>query len=162
MQIDSINIKLISWVNYKANVTYLYQDIKLFNDSIINNITLNRQNIDKDFMMYLIKTMHFDNFINSLPNGLDTNLNGDVLCLSLGNKQKLGIIRTFLTKPKIVLLDEPTSNLDMVAKEGLIELIDYYKKEFNAIVIIATHDKQIMRSLDKLNYISERIGFNEK
>lgn len=162
VQIDSINIKLISWVNYKANVTYLYQDIKLFNDSIINNITLNRQNIDKDFMMYLIKTMHFDNFINSLPNGLDTNLNGDVLCLSLGNKQKLGIIRTFLTKPKIVLLDEPTSNLDMVAKEGLIELIDYYKKEFNAIVIIATHDKQIMRSLDKLNYISERIGFNEK
>ena len=50
----------------------------------------------------------------------------------------------------------------MGSKEGLIELIDYYKKEYNAIVIIATHDKQIIRSLDKLNYISERVGFNEK
>lgn len=149
IKIDHKNIFDISGSDFKKNVGYFYQDIDVFNTTFIENITLGREYIDLDYVMQLIHQINMENAIEIMPEGIDTYIGEGGYQLSSGNIQKLGILRTLSARPKIVLFDEPTENLDKKSKEYFIKIVKEYVKENKALIFIVSHDT----SMDSLENI---------
>ena len=97
----------------------------------------------------LLTMLNLDEIIRTLPNGINTVIGGAGFQLSLGSNQKVAIIRTLATQPKILILDEPTSNLDEASKMELLKFLAEYKNKHQALVIIGSHDKDVVAFSDK-------------
>ena len=99
--------------------SYVTQETELFHDSIANNIAIGKPGASREEIMEAAKKASIHDFILSLPDGYDTKVGelGDTL--SGGEKQRIGIARAFLHDCPLILLDEPTSNLDSL-NEGII------------------------------------------
>ena len=147
--IDKIHINDIDHSELRKNLGYLNENNYIFFDSIINNITLNRENIDMSYINELLTMLNLDEIIRTLPNGINTVIGGAGFQLSLGSNQKVAIIRTLATQPKILILDEPTSNLDEASKMELLKFLAEYKNKHQALVIIGSHDKDVVAFSDK-------------
>jgi len=141
--IDGASIFDISIEDYRKNVSFFYQDVEIFNDTLIENIVLSREYVDLNYVGYLINQMNLNYAIDIMPMGLQTYIGEGGYQLSAGNIQKVGIVRVLSAKPKIVIFDEPTTNLDKRSKNFFIELISKYAKENQALVLIITHDKDL-------------------
>lgn len=147
--IDKIHINDIEHTELRKNLGYLNENNFIFFDSIINNITLDRENIDMSYIHGLLTMLNLDEIIRTLPNGINTVIGGAGFQLSLGSNQKVAIIRTLATQPKILILDEPTSNLDEASKMKLLKFLAEYKNKHQALIIIGSHDKDVAALSDK-------------
>lgn len=131
LDINDINTKSL----YK-NIAYLAQDTYLFNDTILNNLTLFNDKYHKDKIDEAIKDASLDKYINSLKDGIDTNIAQLATNLSSGEKQRLGLARVLLKDAGLIILDEATSNIDAI-NEALILKSLLNKKSEHAIIIIS-------------------------
>lgn len=138
--IDHKNIFDISGRDFKSNIGYFYQDIDVFNTTFIENIILGRECVNINYVIRLINQINMKCAVEIMPNGMNTYIGEGGYQLSAGNIQKLGIIRTLSARPKIVLFDEPTENLDKQSKECFIEIIKEYIRENQALILIVSHD----------------------
>jgi ATP-binding cassette subfamily B protein len=102
--------------SYLSSISYVSQNTKLFNKSVYENITYGN-NATKDDVQQLIQKFNISSIFKNLKKGLDTNVgvNGDKL--SGGQRQCIHILKTFLSKNKIIILDEPTSAIDIHHKK---------------------------------------------
>lgn len=138
ININNINISTL----YNDKISYCLQKPILLNSSIKENMTFgNEFNIFE--LNNLITGFKLENLINNekLNRNLDNNLSG-------GEKQKISIIRSLLKKSDLLILDEPTSNLDQESKEFLLEYLN--KIKVNKIIIIVTHDIAVINYSDKI------------
>jgi len=122
------------------HLAYISQEIDLFNLTVKENLCLGK-NIDDIELMKYLKEAGLDDWVNKLENGLDTVVGERGLKLSVGQKQRLNIIRGILLEKDIYILDEPTSNLDKETEKLIISLIEKYLN--NKTVIIVTHREEI-------------------
>lgn len=129
-------------VKGNLDLAYISQEIDLFDLSIRDNLCLGRK-IDDDKLMLYIKEAGLEEWINNLENGLETVVGERGLKLSVGQKQRLNIIRGILLDKDIYVLDEPTSNLDKNTEGLIVNLIQKYLN--NKTVIIVTHREEIKR-----------------
>lgn len=83
-------------------------------------------------------------FIKALPDGLNTNVGSKSSMLSGGEKQKIALARALIKKPKILILDEPTSNYDIESRKCFYNLLD----EIKCTSIIISHDEEILQNVD--------------
>ena len=114
---------------------YVSSDIYLFNDSIINNIDRNISNLD---LNKCLEKACLSEFIEGLDEGVNTNIGADGSNLSLGQKQRLIASRLFIADSDIIILDEPTSNLNSdLAKKLMANIMKHISP--NAILIIVSH-----------------------
>ena len=127
----------------KIHLSFAEQDPYLIEDSILNNILLDTNNYNYSKLNFLIKHFNLETTLNKLPQGLNTILYQNVINLSGGEKKKISLIRTFLKDSDLIILDEPTNDLDNNTKEKLIQYIQKYNK--NKIIIIITHDKDLLK-----------------
>lgn len=139
---------LIDGEKQKGNLdlAYISQEIDLFNLTVKENLCLGRKIADEVLMQY-IKEAGLLEWIQGLEKGLDTVVGERGLKLSVGQKQRLNIIRGILLDKSMYILDEPTSNLDKETEKLIVDLIEKYLHE--KTVVIVTHREEIKRMCNK-------------
>ena len=118
--IDSKDIKSISIKSLRQNIAVVLQDVFLFADTILNNITLNNPAISELEVQSAAKEIGVHDFIMSLPNGYHYNVKERGVMLSSGQRQLISFLRAYVTNPKILILDEATASIDSYS-EHLIQ-----------------------------------------
>lgn len=132
-------------VKGNLNLAYISQEVDLFDLTIKENLCLGKEFNDEELMKYL-KEAGLDEWVNNLENGLDTVVGERGLKISVGQKQRLNLIRGILLDKDVYLLDEPTSNLDKETEKIIIDLIQKYLKD--KTVVIVTHRDEIRKICD--------------
>jgi subfamily B ATP-binding cassette protein MsbA len=125
--IDGRNTREIQLKSLRENIGIVQQDTILFSSSIRENILYGRRGATEEDMLEAARMAHVDEFVDGLPEGYDTLIGERGVKLSGGQKQRLSIARAFLRDPRILILDEATSNLDSraenIIQEALAELM---------------------------------------
>ena len=115
--IDSNDIKTISVKNLRQNIAVVLQDVFLFADTILNNITLKNADISQAQVEAAAKEIGLHDFIMSLPKGYQYNVKERGVMLSSGQRQLISFLRAYVTHPKILILDEATASIDSYAEQ---------------------------------------------
>ncbi len=142
--------------NFGKYVGYLPQDIELFAGTVKDNIARMDKNAYDDEIVTAANDADAHQMILQLPHGYSTQIGDGGAMLSAGQRQRIGLARAFYGKPKLIVLDEPNSNLD---SEGEIALANSLKNAKNngSSVIIISHKPNIISLTDKLLIIKEGV-----
>jgi ATP-binding cassette subfamily B protein len=132
----------------RKNVAIVLQDVFLFSDSILNNITLNDPNIGRDQVIEASKAVGAHEFIMKLPNGYDYEVGERGGVLSVGQRQLLSFIRAYVYNPHVLILDEATSSVDSESEEMIQNATDRLTKGRTSIVI--AHRLSTIQNADKI------------
>ena len=135
IKINNIDIKDIKLDVLRDQISYVGQDIVLFNDTVKNNIIYGQKNItDKEINRSLEKAYAKD-FVNEMPNGINTVIGENGVLLSGGQRQRLAIARAFLKDANILIFDEATSSLDSVSEKFIQQALDELKLGKTTLII---------------------------
>lgn len=135
ISIDGKNIKSFTLTSLRGQIAIVLQDVFLFADTILNNITLRNPEISLTQVQAAAREIGIDEFIESLPGGYDFNVKERGAMLSSGQKQLLSFLRAYVTNPSILILDEATSSVDMHAEQLIQIATDKMTKNRTSIVI---------------------------
>ena len=146
---NDINIfeNLRTW---RDNIGFVPQEIFLFDGSILENILLHigENKIDNQKLESALINSNLQSFIKNLPEGLNTNIGEFGDKISGGQKQRIGIARAILNNPKVLILDEFTSSLDVKNEKKILEEISHLKKD--KIIIIISHKISTLSHCDRI------------
>jgi len=147
------NDPLVAIEKWPGAIAYVSQDVMVSNYSIRENICLGYSNgeIDESFVLHALKVAHLDKFIQTLPQGLETNVGDRGTKLSGGQRQRLGIARAVVTKPRLLVLDEATSSLDGQSESDITDSINDMRGEITVILI--AHRLSTVKNADKVVYL---------
>lgn len=149
--INNLNMMIYDNQWLKQQFGYVSQDIILFSDSILNNITYGLTTYDINDVFKIAKLTNIHEFILKLPNGYNTMYNStEMSSLSGGQKQRIAITRALIRKPKILLLDEATSALDSYNEEMVQQTINNCCIITNTILIVIAHKKTALNIVDTI------------
>lgn len=133
--LDGTNIKDYSLEELRKNTGVVLQDVHLFNDSIVNNITLHNDSITREEVIEASKKIGLHDFILTLPGGYDYVVKERGITLSAGQRQLIAFIRAYVYNPKIFILDEATSTIDTHTEQLLQLALDKISKGRTSIII---------------------------
>ena len=155
--VDGIDIKHLNTSNLRKNEGYVTQETILFHDTIENNLRVAKQDATIDEIEVACKKANIHAYIQSLPNGYKTMVEELGSSLSGGERQRMGLARMFLHDSKLVLLDEPTSNLDSL-NEGVI-LKSIYEERKDKTIVFVSHRESTLSHCDRVIHMeSERVS----
>lgn len=138
----NLNVNSIKTSSLRDNIAYVTQETFLFQDTIENNIKVAKENATRQKVEEAAKKASIHDFIMSLPKGYDTMLAELGDSISGGERQRIGLARAFLHNGNIILLDEPTSNIDSLNESVILNSI---KKESDGkTIILVSHRKSTM------------------
>jgi len=146
--LDGVNIAQLDLKFLRSLIAYVPQEIILFNDTIKNNILYGKPNATNREIQKAAEDANIAGFINNLPNRYDTVVGERGVKLSVGQKQRLAIARALIRDPKILVLDEATSSLDVKSEKLVQEALE--KLEKNKTTFIIAHRLSTVRSADKI------------
>ena len=151
IKISEENVKEIPTKTLRNTQSYVTQETELFYDSIANNIAIGKPGAAREEIIKAAQKAFIHDMIMSLPNGYDTEVGelGDTL--SGGEKQRIGIARAFLHDSPMLLLDEPTSNLDSL-NEGII-LKSLKEESQGRTVVLVSHRESTMGIADEVYHM---------
>ena len=149
--IGGVNINDISLKSLRTNIAFIQQEVFLFSDSILNNITLFDPNISKAKVVQAAKEIGVDIFINSLPRAYDYVVAERGVTLSSGQRQLIAFLRVYVRKPKILILDEATASID-TATEEILQLA-LQKISRNRTTIVIAHRLSTIVHADNILYL---------
>ena len=129
-------------------ISIVFQNVYLFEDSILNNIRFAKPNVGNDEVMEAAKKARCYDFIMALPDGFDTMVGEAGDTLSGGEKQRIAIARAILKDSPIVILDEFTNALDVENEHHILKAIDNLVKD--KTVIIIAHRLETIRKADHI------------
>lgn len=146
VSVDGEDVRKIPTRHLRDMESYVTQETHLFHDSIANNIAVGSPGASREAIIEAAKKASIHDFIMKLPKGYDTEVGelGDTL--SGGEKQRIGIARAFLHDSPLILMDEPTSNLDSL-NEGII-LKSLREASEKKTVVLVSHRKSTMNIVD--------------
>ncbi|MFW6262549.1 MAG: ABC transporter ATP-binding protein [Thermotogota bacterium] len=148
IEIDDISIYDYQLDLLRKGIAVVLQDVFLFSGSVLDNIKLFNNEISDEQAIEAAKYVHVDHLINKFEHGFHTNITERATTLSAGERQLIALARAVVSDPKILVLDEATSNIDPVT-EGLIQ--DALKKvSCNRTVITIAHRLSTIQSADRI------------
>lgn len=148
--IDFAKIKPDFWRNQCGAVL---QDGYIFNDNIVNNIGVGSEKIDYEKLIHCCKVANIYSFIESLPNGFNTQLGLEGIGLSQGQKQRLLIARAIYKEPEYLFFDEATNALDSNNEKIIVENLQEYFK--GKTVVVVAHRLSTVKNADKIIVLHE-------
>ena len=137
-------------------IGYVPQDVFLTDDTIAKNIAfgIDESNINHDDVNYAIKTSQLSNVINNIENNLNAVIGERGIKLSGGQKQRIGIARALYKRPKILVLDEATSSLDVNTEQEIIKSINLLAGSLTIIII--SHRYSTLAGCNKIFEIKDK------
>lgn len=153
IKIDGVSINDIKLNDLREHIAIVFQDNFLFEGTIRDNILLGKLDATEAELHNAIKNSYLEDFINSLENGLDTQIGERGVLLSGGQKQRIGIARAFLKNAPILILDEATSALDNQAEHIVQQAIDNLMKDRTVFVI--AHRLSTIQNANRIAVINQ-------
>lgn len=154
IRIDGADIHQYNSVELGKHIGYLPQDIELFEGTIAQNISRFEEDASDESTIEAAKLSGTHELILNLPEGYGTRVGAGGMALSGGQKQRIGLARALYGNPKIVVLDEPNSNLDDAGEYALSMALRIMKDKGTTVIII-THKQNILTLTDKLLVLKE-------
>jgi len=148
IKIGGVDIKTLDPEHLMSYMSFVFQDVVLFNDTIYNNILIGDMNATKEEVIAAAKAACCDDFIDKLPNGYDTILGENGSTLSGGERQRLSVARALLKNAPIVLLDEATASLDPENEVSIQKAISSLIE--NRTVIVIAHRLKTITEANKI------------
>jgi ABC-type multidrug transport system fused ATPase/permease subunit len=146
--VDGINIKNISEKNLRKNIGVVLQDVFLFSGDIEYNISLGDEDIDFEKVRSAAIEVNIENFIKRFPNGYKEDIRERGGLLSFGQRQLLAFARALVYDPKILILDEATSNIDTDTELLIQKAVKKLMKNRTSIII--AHRLSTIQNVDKI------------
>ena len=146
--LDDIAIDKYKLESLRNQVAIVLQDVFLFSDSVLNNITLKDQTISKEEVEKAAKQIGIHDFIMTLPGGYDYNVKERGAMLSSGQRQLIAFLRAYVSKPSVLILDEATSSVDSQAEQMIQYATETITKNRTSIVI--AHRLATIKQADKI------------
>ncbi|MEC2078210.1 ABC transporter ATP-binding protein [Metabacillus fastidiosus] len=151
--IDGIDVRHMTKQSLRAQIGIVQQDVFLFTGTLRENIAYGKLDATEEEIREAARNAHLEEFIESLPDGYDTQIGQRGLKLSGGQKQRLAIARMFLKNPPILILDEATSALDteteLIIQEALNKLAE------NRTTLIIAHRLATIRNADRIVVVTK-------
>jgi subfamily B ATP-binding cassette protein MsbA len=148
ISIDGIPVDNYTLESLRNQVAIVLQDVFLFSDSILNNITLKNESITFEIVEKAAKQIGIHDFIMTLPGGYDYNVKERGAMLSSGQRQLIAFLRAYVSKPSILILDEATSSVDAHAEQMIQYATETITKDRTSIVI--AHRLATIKQADKI------------
>ena len=146
--IDGVDIKDLTLKSLREQIAIVLQDVFLFADTILNNITLNNPNISEAEVQQAAIDIGIHEFIMSLPNGYHYNVKERGTMLSSGQRQLISFLRAYVTNPSILILDEATSSVDNYSEQLIQQATE--KITNNRTSIIIAHRLATVKKADNI------------
>ena len=154
INIDNKNIKDIPTKSLRESQTLVSQETYLFDDTIMENIKIGNRNATNEEVIKAAKKASIHNFIETLPQGYNTKVGELGGLLSSGEKQRIGLARAFVNEGNVLILDEPTSNLDTLNEAEILKSIKENCME--KTILLISHRKSTTAVCDKVFKIEDR------
>ena len=151
--IDGIDIKDYSLESLRSQVAFVFQDNFLFAGTIRQNILFGKADASEEEINQALKSAYLDEFVASLPDGLDTQIGERGVSLSGGQKQRLAIARAIIRNAPLVILDEATSALDNRSEKVVQKALDELMKGRTTLVI--AHRLSTIRDADVILVVND-------
>ncbi|MCK6262122.1 ABC transporter ATP-binding protein/permease [Vibrio sp. ZSDE26] len=149
--IDDVDIRRYTFQSVRHQISVVMQDTALFATSISNNISIGLDNSGQEQIIEAAKLADIHEFIESLPNGYDTDVGERGVTLSVGQRQRIAIARAALRKSPILILDEPTTGLDPQTEYSVNQSL--MKLAQTCTTLLITHRKEIAQQCDHIVYL---------
>ena len=148
VNVDGQNIKEANTASLRNSQTLVSQETYLFDESILENIKIGKKDATKEEVIEAAKKASIHDFIAGLPKGYDTRVGELGGNLSSGEKQRLGLARAFLSDGEVLILDEPTSNLDTLNEGEILKSIKENCED--KTIVLISHRKSTTAVCDKV------------
>lgn len=148
LTIDQKNIKNIPTASLRASQTLVSQETYLFDETILDNIRLGNPEATREEVILAAQKASIHNFIMSLPQGYDSKVGELGSAVSSGEKQRIGLARAFLRQSDLLILDEPTSNLDTLNEAEILKSIK--ENSTDQTIMLISHRKSTTAICDKI------------
>ncbi len=146
--VDGIPIDEVTIKTLRAEIAVVLQNVFLFADTILNNITLYNPEVTEEDVIKAAKEIGVHEFISTLPNGYHYNVKERGVMLSSGQRQLISFLRAYVSNPSILVLDEATSSIDSYSEQLIQEATDKITKDRTSIVI--AHRLATIKKADRI------------
>jgi ATP-binding cassette subfamily B protein len=153
ISLGGINISTVDPETVLENYAIVFQDVVLFNDTIMENIRLGRRNATDEDVIAAAKAAQCDGFIRLMPMGYQTVIGENGSTLSGGERQRISIARALLKDSPVILLDEATASLDVENETAVQEAISGLIR--NKTVLVIAHRMRTVMGVDKIVVLSD-------
>ncbi|PPR10256.1 MAG: Leukotoxin export ATP-binding protein LtxB [Alphaproteobacteria bacterium MarineAlpha11_Bin1] len=152
---DEADIRQFDHSQLSSWYGYVPQDCTLFTGSIRDNIASFSDEIPDREVIGIAQELGLHADISDLPNGYSTLIGEGGYSLSVGQRQKIAIARALIGSPVVMLLDEPTSNLDQSSEKMMIDFLGRRAKEYRSTIIVVTHSPAILAMVDQITVLNK-------
>jgi len=153
--LDGRDMKELNLRSYRKFLAVVPQNTILFSGTIRDNISYGLENISEEKLLDAIRAANLEDFINSLPQGLETKIGEHGGKLSGGQRQRLAIARALIRDPKVIILDEATSALDSVSEREIQNALENLMKGRTTFVV--AHRLSTIRNADKIAVVADGV-----
>ena len=151
--IDGVDLNTIDHRLWRRSIGYVPQEALLVNDSVFNNITLGAPELGREDAVRALQKADALDFVNQMNGGLDAAVGERGGRLSGGQRQRLAIARALVHKPRLLILDEATSNLDQASEQAVLATIGHLKGELTMLAV--THQPGMLKLADTIYQVSQ-------
>ena len=153
ISVGGINIRELKLETFYRRVGMVTQDVQLFDGTLRDNLTLFNKELADQYILETAATLGLQKWIEAQQNGLDTHISSGGSSLSAGEAQLFALCRVFLTKPSLVILDEPSSRLDAATENLLQDAINQLLEECTGIII--AHRLSTLEKVDTIMVLGD-------